>query len=221
MVVEADPSGGVLGARYGWGVEPGLVSLIAGLRRSEGRAVGVEEHARRLAGGVWVVPAPESGERARSVLTASNAEMAARFADDSRIWVVDAGRLEDGNPSLGLVDRSAVTVLVCGGRPEDVVQVPSRVERLRRCGGEVGLLVVGRCPYRREELAEFTGVTHVWLAWSGGDLREATAAVVGGSRRARRILVWRQAVEVAADVASVALRCYADELETRLVGGGS
>jgi hypothetical protein len=35
-VLEADVSGGVIGARYGLGVEPGAVSLTAALRRTEG-----------------------------------------------------------------------------------------------------------------------------------------------------------------------------------------
>ena len=39
VVLEADLSGGVLGARYGLGVDPGVVSLIAALRRSDDRAV--------------------------------------------------------------------------------------------------------------------------------------------------------------------------------------
>ena len=40
VVLEADPDGGVLGARYGLGVEPGAVSLIAALRRSRGGGAG-------------------------------------------------------------------------------------------------------------------------------------------------------------------------------------
>jgi MinD-like ATPase involved in chromosome partitioning or flagellar assembly len=65
VVLEADPAGGVLGARYGLGVDPGVVSLIAGLRRSD--HVDIDAHSRLVDGGLFVVPGPESGEQARAV----------------------------------------------------------------------------------------------------------------------------------------------------------
>jgi len=91
VVVEADLDGGVLGARYGLGVDPGVVSLIAALRRSEGLAVPVEDHGRRAGEGLWLVPGSETGEQARSVWAGTAAVVADRLAADSRLWIVDAG----------------------------------------------------------------------------------------------------------------------------------
>src|SRR3954447_20330643 len=82
VVLEADVSGGVLGARYGLGVEPGAVSLLASLRR-DGDAVEVEGRGRRVADGVWVVPGPEAAEQAAAVWGPTAEAVAPRLADDA------------------------------------------------------------------------------------------------------------------------------------------
>lgn len=206
-VLEADPSGGVLGARYGWGVDPGAVSLVASLRRREGRVFAIGEHGRQIEARTWVVPGPESGDRVRSVWSASASEVAARMEVDARVWIIDAGRVEATNPSLGFVDRTALTVVVGGGRPEDVVQLPERVQALRDLGSAVAVLVTSSCSYSTNELREFTGAHTVWIAPTDGDLRDDVGAVVAGSRRSRRGLLWRRAVEVTAAVADLSYRC--------------
>ena len=58
VVLEADCDGGVLGARYGFGVDPGVVSLIAALRRADSHAVDVSVHARRVNAGLSADDAP-------------------------------------------------------------------------------------------------------------------------------------------------------------------
>ena len=107
VVVEADLDGGVLGARYGLGVDPGVVSLIAALRRSEGLAVPVGEHGRPVGLGLWLVPGPESGEQARSVWADTAAVVADRLADDDRLWLVDAGRAHGSSVGNELADPPA------------------------------------------------------------------------------------------------------------------
>ncbi len=205
VVLEADPAGGVLGARYGLGVNPGVVALISGLRRSTG-PVEVADAARRVAGGVWVVPGPETAEQSRPLWASTAVEVAARVAVDGRVWLVDAGRLDDTNPATGFVGPSALAVLVCGPRPEDLVQVPARVAALQARGGRVGLLVSGPCPHPTAELADFAGTGLVWRAAGGDDLAAAAGAVLGGAGRGRgrRSWAWRQALDVAAAVAVAA-----------------
>lgn len=203
IVLEADPAGGVLGARYGWGVSPGLVSLAAALRRNGDGGGAILDHSRSIAPDVSVVPAPESGEQARTVLTASVGDLANRLAPHWSVWLVDAGRLDEANPSTALVSASAATVLLCGGRSEDLVAVPARVEALRRRNARwIGVLVSGRCAFGRSEVAGFTGADQTWLAGGAADdLSDAAASVLAGRWRARRSLVWREAVEIASDVA--------------------
>ena len=62
VVLEADPAGGVLGARYGLGVEPGVAAFLASLRRNDAELLDVEPFARMVDNHVWVMPEPETGE---------------------------------------------------------------------------------------------------------------------------------------------------------------
>jgi hypothetical protein len=211
VVLEADPDGGVLGARYGVGVEPGVVSLMAALRRTSG-PVPVAEHGRPV-GDVWLVPGPESAEQARSVWASSAATVADRLAADGRLWVVDAGRLNAANPALALVGVSAVTLVVSGTRPEDLVQLPSRVAALA-AGGRVGVLVVGGRGYRAEELAEFTGTPLVWTVDASSDLPVIAGQVLAPGR-ARRSWLWRQALDVAAAMAAAVVAPRPAAVEAR------
>jgi MinD-like ATPase involved in chromosome partitioning or flagellar assembly len=199
-VLEADPAGGVLGVRYGLGVDPGAVSLIAALRRSAD-AVPVADHARGVGDGVWVVPGPETGEQSRAIWSGNADTVAARFALDDRVWLVDAGRLDVSSPALPFAVASSLTVLLTGSASEDLVQVPSRVAGLHDRGATVGVLVVGKVPHPPAELAEFFGTGSVWCAGRCDDL-VAVAGAVLTSGRARRTWLWRTAIDVADDVAA-------------------
>ena len=77
------------------------------------------------------------------------------------------------NPALKLVDASALTVLVVGPRTEDLVQVPTRVESLRRRCSTVALLVCGKTPFAVEELQEFSRADAVWSVDARDDLVQA------------------------------------------------
>ena len=198
VVLEADPDGGVLGARYGLGVEPGVVSFLVALRRSSGPAE-VDAHGRRV-GDVWLVPGPETGEQARSVWSSSAADVVERIVGDDRLWVVDAGRLHTANPAVVFAERSVVTVLVSGARPEDLVQLPARVMALSAVG-RVAVLIVGRSGYRVDELVEFLGTPLVWSVDVNTELPQLAGQLLAPGR-ARRSWVWRQAVDIAGGIAA-------------------
>jgi hypothetical protein len=119
--LEADPAGGVLGARYGLGVDPGVVSLIAALRRAD--RIDVAAHGRQMASGLCVVPGPESGEQARAVWHGSTDTVAARLAADDRVWLVDVGRLDAGSPVVSFGWLSTLTVLVVGSAGHDTTKL--------------------------------------------------------------------------------------------------
>jgi hypothetical protein len=199
VVVEADLDGGVLGARYGLGVDPGVVSLIAALRRDG--EIPIAEHGRAVGAGVWLVPGPESAEQTRMVWMGTADAVAAQLAADGRVWLVDAGRVHAAALTLPLVARSAVTLLLCRSRPEDIVQVPARLATL---GSEttVGVLVVGQCDNGRDELCEFFGTPVVWTVAASDELAAIAGAVLS-SGRARRTWVWRTALDVAAAAAEL------------------
>jgi MinD-like ATPase involved in chromosome partitioning or flagellar assembly len=200
VVLEADPAGGVLGARYGLGVDPGVVSLIAALRRTD--RIDVDAQGRQMASGLCVVPGPESGEQARAVWQGSTETVAGRLAADERVWLVDAGRLDAGSPVVPFGWLSTLTVLVCGPALEDLVQVPSRVAWLHSHGARVGVLVVGAAGHDTTELGEFFGTGLVWSVRADNDLVAVVGAVLSGAVKARRSWAWRTALDLAATIAT-------------------
>lgn len=151
VVLEADVDGGVLGARYGIGVEPGAVSLIASLRHA-GDEVRVGAHGREAAPGLWLIPGPESAEQTGSVWSGTAAQVAARLAHDDRAWLVDCGRLSSSKPTIQLAEWANLALVVSRAGPEDLVQVPRRVAALQQHAATVGVLVLGKAPYGRSEL---------------------------------------------------------------------
>lgn len=197
-VLEADPDGGVLGARYGLGIEPGAVTLLAALRRATDE-IPVEEHARRC-GDVWLVPGPETAQQARRMWTSTGGQGASAVAADDRVWLVDSGRAHPGSPVWPWVEAASLTVLVTGARHEDLVQIPSRVEEIP---GTVALLVVGSTSYSTHELASFAGTVAAWQVNPVDDLPAQAGQLIVPSR-ARRSWLWRQTVDIAAAAAELA-----------------
>ena len=205
VVLEAATDGGVFGARYGFGVDPGVSALAAVVRRERMlSAVDVSEFARPVADGLWLVPGPESGEQATVLWSSPGtaaAIAAAAAADDGRVWLIDAGRVHAGSVTFPLAAEAALAVVVCAGWPAELVQVPARVACLQRAAGSVGVMVVGKTDYGTVELAEFCGTGIVWHVPASTDVVHIAGAVLS-SRRARHSLVWRSALDVAADIAA-------------------
>ena len=130
--------GGVAGARYGVGVDPGVLGLVTGLRHAEDPSSALESVGRRLAEGAWLVPGPESAEVARRVWSADRAAVspaAAMARDHRRVWFCDVGRVAATDPTAAFVAESDVTLLFTRDTPADLVQLPDRVGALQRsCG---------------------------------------------------------------------------------------
>ena len=211
VVLEADVDGGVLGARYGLGVEPGAVSLTAALRRTEDH-VPVEAHGRLLPCGLWVVPGPENAEQAAGLWEESAQSVADRLAADDRVWLVDGGRLTKSSPARAFAARSVFTVLVSRGESEQLVAIPPRATALHKtCGERLGVLVVGRVPHPLDELREFLGVGEVWTVGEDLDIRATIGRVLSSRARARRAVAWREALSTAARLAALTVAPAARE----------
>lgn len=202
VVLEADPDGGALGSRYGIGVDPGAVSLIAAARRSSSGAVAVEPHARSLGEGLWVIPGPDARVQARSVWASGAAALAGHVAADERLWFVDLGRLDPDGAVAPLAERSQLCVVVVSGRTDDLVRLPSALQPLADAGVDVGVLVSGPMEYKVADVVEFAGTPHVWHVARVDDLPAVAAGAPAGGR-ARRTWLWRSAIEVAARMADV------------------
>ncbi|MEK7424338.1 MAG: hypothetical protein AAB131_10920 [Actinomycetota bacterium] len=216
VVLEADPAGGVIGARYGLGVEPGALRLVTSMRRNGTTGIDVDSSARIIEPGLLVLPGPESGEQARPVWVDSATDIARRLTVDERAWIVDIGRSDETNPSVAFARHSKLTVLVVGCRPEDLVQVPARVAALHRHGGRVAVIVSARCEFTPADVESFSGADAVWVVDPRSDLIEEVGSLLG-ARRARRSWLWRQSLDVAAGVAQLA---HAPLPTTSVAGGG-
>jgi len=207
VVLEADLDGGVAGARYGVGVEPGAPTLVADLRHVGDPSIPLETAGRILGDGAWLIPGPESAEAARRLWTADRAATSVASslaADRERVWVCDLGRLTPASPTAPFLAAAAVTLVFCRDQPADLVQVPSRVALLQEfAAGEVAVVVVGSPSYERSELSEFFGCRRVWIVPRDDDIVELSRQV-WTNRKARRSGTWRAAVELASGLATPA-----------------
>ena len=184
LLVEADPFGGVLGARYGLGDTPGLPSLAAVARH------GLDEEAvwrnvQQLPGGVGVLVGPASAEEAHAVL----ADVAGVLAD----WcttqtdvdvIVDCGRIGPSSPVVEMLTRADTVMVLARPSLDQLRPAAHRLSALKTSGVEASLLLVGDKPYGSDEVAVTlnTDVAGV-IAWD-----PRTAAVLTGARGAVRDL---------------------------------
>ncbi len=200
VMLEADCSGGVLGARYRLGVEPGVVTLVSACRRADTEP-DPSDHGRLLAERVWAVPGPEVAERALPVWRSGAADVAAALTSSPSVWIADLGRAGPDVPTRALADGASVNVVITGNAVEDLVQIRSRVEALSATTPTV-VVLVGRPGYGEDDLHRSLGGRALFVVPEVENLPHlAIRATTGG--RARRSSVWRAAVEVAADLASM------------------
>jgi hypothetical protein len=203
-VLEADLDGGVLGARYAVGVEPGAAALVSGARRAESGPVDLSTCGRRIADDVWLVPGSESAEQARPVWSSRGAaeSVANALANDNRTWFVDAGRAGPTSVLAPLFERSTMSLLFTRSEHEALVQVPARVEGLKRVSSMSGVVVVGKPAFSPGELQQFFASHKLWVVEEDRHVVDSSRDV-WSQRRARRSMLWRSAVTVAADVGDV------------------
>ncbi len=157
VLVEADPAGGDLAARYGVATSPGLVDLAAtpGSRPADLRGV-----AQNL-GGVDVIAAPVAPEVTRAALDALGPSTAwVQGVEDGTDVLVDCGRLPLAPaPVPTLVEEATVVVFVCRPTAPSVVSLRQRLVSLpepilRRSV----VVVVGDRPYPADEVAATIGL---------------------------------------------------------------
>lgn len=176
LLLEADPSGGVLAARFGLAQQPGLASLAAQMRH--GDAGDMAAHAQRLPLGCDVVTGPGSAETAAGAIAilAAHADTALRAL--APVVVADAGRLYLGSPATPLLAAADAVLLVTTPSIEDIDHLDARMPTLRDTArwGRLGVVLTGKGPFGRDEVAERLGVPVV------GDLprdRWGAAALAG------------------------------------------
>jgi hypothetical protein len=145
LVIEADPSGGDLGAWLGLPPAPGLASLAAAIRhdRSPGAAW---RHAQGLGGsGVSAVVAPAGAEQAAACLTALAAPRAGtgwlEAGGEEAVVIADCGRLDPRSPAFAVAAQAVLTLVLVRPRVSELSHLAERVAGLARAGLRPGLLL--------------------------------------------------------------------------------
>ena len=210
LLVEADPFGGVIGARFGLGQAPGLSSLAAVARRGLDRET-VWRHVQQLPGGIPVLVGPASADEALAVLRDLAGVLAAWSSGESEFAViVDCGRIGSGSVSHEFLARADVTLVATRPKVDQLRVVAHQLASIRMSAANVRLLLIGDRPYGAAEVAstihaEVAGV----IAWD-----PRTAAILeggtGSARDVRRSPLVRSAATLAAQLADGVTKASGD-----------
>ncbi len=212
LIVEADPDGGVLAARYGLAAHPNLTEL-AGRTRSGLRPTDAWDHAQQLPGGLSVVVAHPSAEQTHAALRTGAARIGQHLAQLAHTDVlVDAGPLGPTSPSVALLEWATLVLVVLRPRLDEITALSQRLPVLQD-QGEVAVVLVGTTPYGPAMVADALGVDVIGVL--AHDAKGAAA--VDGSRSALR---WRASPLVrSARVVAAAVSARLDAEEARPVIG--
>lgn len=190
VFLEADPSGGVTGARFDLGINSGLQAWVAGLATDP--TVSVAQFGTCISDRLRVVPAPVSWADTERVLTPVVTDMLATTmtTDSERSWVVDVGR--GGGASSSLAGVADVAVIVSPGLPEHVVRLSSMVTAVRPVPCVV--MVTGQSTWPTGEIQRHCEAEAVL---GGPEFRLTADQVVDlvEGRKRRRSLPWRSVLQ--------------------------
>lgn len=185
-VVECDPAGGDLAARFGLAGLTGWSSLVAAVRRP-GAEPSIADHLQQLPGGLDVlVGVAAGGPVPRSTEAEARAERLVSALSPPGHLLVDLGRLPgNGQTTPFWLARADRVCLVARADAASAMHVLARSETVGAWGlDRVGLVVVGRGPYRAQEIERLSGVPV--LAEVPYD-PEAAAVVTDGVGSSRRL----------------------------------
>jgi hypothetical protein len=204
FVVEADPEGGVLAARWhataGTTYEPGLLTLAASRDGSPGERLA--RHAQALASGVDLVAGPPGPAQAEVTLRALGEAAPAAFAKAPVDCFVDCGRLHARSAALPWASHAARVLFVVRPHLEAVVALRPVVESLAPMELPLGLVCVGDRPFHPVEVAEQAGLPLAGVI--ADDPATAGSLSVSGldGRGLRRSRLARSVTELAVNLVS-------------------
>jgi MinD-like ATPase involved in chromosome partitioning or flagellar assembly len=203
LVVECDPSGGDLAARFQLSSRHGWASWNAAERRSGG-VVAIGPHLQQLPGGLDVLVASRGPDVAVSERSMAALLAGVRSSPEGP-WdvLVDLGRLPPGIGPATVWSEHADAVVICTHRDAaSLVHVRDRSAiLLDGHGARVGLAIVGDGGYSMVEIAQFTGLPVVGEIPQDPESAAAAGGERGGGRRLRRSLLAATTSRLAAHLA--------------------
>jgi hypothetical protein len=146
VVVECDPAGGDLLARFRLETSPGLVSMAAAARRSTEPGL-VWQHTQRLPGGLPVVVGPPGAVQACAALgeiTGRQASALRRAADRAgTVVIADCGRIDTDSAAMAVLRAADVMVLLSHARDDALSHVATRLSTAVRWSTRPCFVLVG------------------------------------------------------------------------------
>lgn len=210
LIVEADPDGGSLAARFEVSAEPGLVSFAAAVRRSPDVAPGGDDlpdsdgtlarHTQNLPGEIPLLTGPPAAEQAHAALTTAGTALVTGRTDRVDL-LLDCGRVGHRSPSLPLACEADVLALVTRPRLDEVHHLVHRVAALRDRARHLCLVTIGTRPYAPPEVAD---ALQLPLAGAIPDDPRAARALNGAPASDRQLIrspLLRAAREIASELA--------------------
>ena len=220
-VVEADPFGGDLAARFRLPTSRGWTSYVTATRRS-GAHVPIEPHLQVLPGGLQVMIGTRGGSSPGPDSLAIEAALQASVSSEGGPWdlVVDGGRLlptENLSGAASWLGHSDQVVVVVHRDAPSILNVRQHAQTLAdRHESVVGLVIVGGGRLRNAAIEEFTGIPIVGEVPI--DLR-AAHAVSGGGGANRRLSRSSLVVSARRLAEALARPSHKDEKGTHAVNG--
>jgi len=151
VLVEADPDGGVLAARWGLRTRPGLADLAA--RAGRGLRAGDVHELGQQVGPLPAIVAPSGADAATAAVRALADVLATLARTDELDVIVDAGRLRPDSAALPLVVGAGASLVVL--RP--VLDQVAAAAAAGVSAGKHHLLLVGERPHGAAEVADALG----------------------------------------------------------------
>jgi MinD-like ATPase involved in chromosome partitioning or flagellar assembly len=221
VLVEADPSGGVLAIRYGLGRSPGLADLAAAVGNHAAPAA-LWSAAQVLPGGLRVVVAPESGEIVSGILADAARALGVWCAGlgDADV-LVDCGRFSPASAAAGVVAAADAVMVVVRPTAEDLYPATHRVRALAALAprAAVGLVLLGSRPYDRAEVSGQLGVRVLGVV--DDDAPAARIISNGGAARVLRRSGLARSVAALVDDLTGRLDVPASDPEAPVASSGS
>lgn len=182
LLVEADPSGGVLGLRFNLSGRRDLTTFGADIRRGYEPWL-IYQNTASLSG-IHCLLAPTDPLLATRSLERTGALLADVLPRFELPTLIDLGRLSDHSSAIRLLPAADQVLLVSRPRIEEVQSLLYGIRLLRSHNCDVSLVMVGNRPYNPLEIADLAGVP---LAATLPDDGATASAFVGGSFSARRL----------------------------------
>jgi hypothetical protein len=186
LVVEADPAGGDLAARFRLPSEPNLLSLGTVARRGDLGAAAVWAHVQELPRGLEVLAGVRAAEQARALGRLwSLLPGALRELDADAL--LDCGRLSPGTVAEDLIRSADLVLLVVRPTVEGVLHLGYRLEALERMGVSAEIVLVGEHPFNRAKVQDALAANGVPARVRGvlADDARATGMLAGQAGRER------------------------------------